>query len=115
MPQIRTSSARRQSIPQPRGPGRARESPATGVGSLVARGLDLLDRVLDDGEVVFLRDVSPDELGGDRDREVYNLAPYLLDRPAGLDLDLPFGAAQQGLRFRLGLLTQFLAKTVRRL
>src|SRR5207253_1363760 len=66
--------------------------------------LHLPQRLVDQPLVVLPRNVALQDFRGDLDREVDRFGADLLNRPRGLELNLPFGAAHD----RLGVATRLL-------
>src|SRR6476646_6101631 len=62
--------------------------PAPADARALLRRLNLLDRLVDQREVVILGDVAVEQLGRDRERQIDRLAADVLDRPVLLELDL---------------------------
>ena len=57
----------------------------------MAGGIDLLEGVLDQPLVVFLRQVPLKELRRNHDRQIDRFVPDLLERALGLELNLALG------------------------
>src|SRR5438094_2528454 len=75
-----------------------------------AAAFDLLEGLVDEALVVFLREVPLDDLRRDHHREVDGFVADLLERPCRLELNLALGIADDPLRFLPRLLADLLAQ-----